>query len=196
MIRVYHLNRSIQACKAVQQNVAESSSDHLALEIFLRDTTYRNLHSAAKSRESRLKEVSGLLSSAVCHFGMRLSHSHGFLQRIKAVHGLLSKLEQAEKAFIRALTDLKDEERKHSYLLGRKELDISEEIEKVEIDLRKCTSQLAVKREFSRRCQFSTSRQKAHLCTVRTQWASMISSRVDYWISKRAGGMNGMAFVL
>lgn len=49
--------RSIQACKAVQQNVAESSSDHLALEIFLRDTTYRHLHSAAKSRESRLKEV-------------------------------------------------------------------------------------------------------------------------------------------
>lgn len=63
------------------------------------------------------------------------------------MHNLLSKLESVEKAFIRALTDLKDEERKHQYLLGRKELDISEEIEKVEIDLRKCTSALAIKRE-------------------------------------------------
>ena len=54
-----------------------------------------------------------------------------------------------EKSFIRALTDLKDEERKNNYLLGRKELDISEEVEKIEIDLRKSTSQLAIKREFA-----------------------------------------------
>lgn len=70
------------------------------------------------------------------------------MQRVKAIHSLLSKLESVEKAFIRALTDLKDEERKYNYLLGRKELDISEEIEKVEIDLRKCTSQMAIKRKF------------------------------------------------
>jgi hypothetical protein len=68
---------------------------------------------------------------------------------------MLSKLEHVEKAFIRALTDLKDEERKHSYLLSRKELDISEEIEKVEIDLRKCTSQLAVKRESESQALFA-----------------------------------------
>lgn len=66
---------------------------------------------------------------------------------MKSIQGLLSKLENVEKSFIRALTDLKDEERKNNYLLGRKELDISEEVEKIEIDLRKSTSQLAIKRE-------------------------------------------------
>jgi len=66
---------------------------------------------------------------------------------VKSIQSLLSKLESIEKSFIRSSTDLKDEERKYNYLLSRKELDISEEIEKVEIDLRKCTSQLAIKRK-------------------------------------------------
>ena len=48
---------------------------------------------------------------------------------------------------MRSKTDLESDSRKMFHLKERQKMDLAEEIEKVEIDIRKCASQLGYKRE-------------------------------------------------
>ena len=71
------------------------------------------------------------------------------MQRTKQLVDYLHRLESADKAYSRALSDLNAEQRKFTDLKRREALNRAEDIEKVEIDLRRVGSSLNVKREFS-----------------------------------------------
>lgn len=67
-------------------------------------------------------------------------------QKTRGLYESLGRLESLERSYTRSLADLTAEQRKYSNLQERKKLDLSDEIEKVEIALAKCASQLGYRR--------------------------------------------------
>ena len=105
------------------KDLSEESNDQQSFESYLRNTHLSTLEKNAKHREHKLKK------------------------RTKSLLDHLTRLESVEKNYSRALGELQSEKRKYNDLQERKRLDRSEEIEKVEIDLRRVGSSLSVKRE-------------------------------------------------
>lgn len=58
---------------------------------------------------------------------------------------MLSRLDLIEKVYVRAHADLSDEQKKLSNLEDRRALELAEEVDKVETDLKRCVSQVQYK---------------------------------------------------
>lgn len=135
---------TLRACQAVQRDLRYEVKDHLAMSTFLRAYVYRPSQETAKDRLQTLEEVRAITcvpsAEAVLMFAYPVVQ-----QRTKFTRSILTALEQAEKAFTKATAAVQHEQKKEMDLLHRQETAGSEEVEKCEIDLKRCRCQLAAK---------------------------------------------------
>lgn len=149
-----HLTRLTQTLKTLLSAIADEGTDCASLESFIRNGPFLTLERNSKSRDTKLKKVSEPLSNLAqaCHVG--LIHDTGLSQRTKALLDVLSRFETCEKVLTRSSAELGHEKKRIAQLEERRKLDRAEEIEKVEIDLRRTRSSLNVKRKLMPyRCQ-------------------------------------------
>lgn len=133
--------------KTLLSATADEGTDCASLETFIRNGPFLTLERNSKSRDAKLKKVSQgpLRPCQACCVG--LTYESGLAQRTKALLDVLSRFETGEKVLTRSSSELGHEKKRFAQLEERRKLDRAEEIEKVEIDLRRTRSSLSVKRK-------------------------------------------------
>lgn len=131
--------RRLAGClRQAYQNTQDAASDSTALEAFLRNHILLRIERDAKGRNDRLKKA----CRCMCCISIWLICD---TQRLKTVHDMLSRLDLIEKVYLRAHADLQDEQKKLQSLEDRRALELAEEVDKVEADLKKCATQVQQK---------------------------------------------------
>ena len=182
------VTRLTQALRTLLSATADEGTDCTSLETFIRNGPFLTLERNSKSRDAKLKKVSEPLSvlAQACYVG--LTRCSGFHKRTKALLDVLSRFETCEKVLTRSGSELGHEKKRIAQLEERRKLDRAEEIEKVEIDLRRTRSSLSVKR------RLIPSRFQAAQCSFPSHnpQRPTLTSRIARWLmSASSGSLNG-----